>query len=81
MSAEPPTPSHRRVRLVGAALILAGILVAQAALGWMGEAFALGSLSPFGYRAGLLAMLSVVLPLMAGGIYLVHKGSLEPRDG
>lgn len=80
---DPDSPPHwlTPARIAGLLVVAAGILGAQVVIDLLSDAVARGDLGRTGYRVGLFALLAVVLPVMAGGIYLVHKGRIEPPEG
>lgn len=78
-----PDPSPRWLtpaRIAGLLVIAAGIMGAQVVIDLLADAVAGGEIGRTGYQVGLFALLAVVLPVMAGGIYLVHKGRIETPE-
>jgi len=67
----------RRVRLVGGMILAGGTLFVLGVLGWLQAARADGELSQHGFALGLLLCLALVLPVMAGGIWLLVEGRLD----
>ena len=66
-----------RPRRLGLAILAGGCLLVLGALGWLQAALADGDLSARGYALALLLVLLPVLPVMAGGIWLVAKGEID----
>ncbi len=66
-----------RVRLAGLFVVASGVMAVQAALRWLAEAYTWDQLSRPAYAVAVLAVLGVGLPVMAAGIYLVHKGRVD----
>ncbi len=76
------SPRLTPARVAGLLIVAAGILAVQVAIDLLTDAVAGGRIDRTGFRALLLLVLALVLPVMAGGIYLVHKGRIEapPED-
>lgn len=66
-----------RPRQLGLAILAGACLLVLGALGWLQAALADGEVSARGYALALLLVLASVLPVMAGGIWLVAQGSID----
>jgi hypothetical protein len=77
---DPPSRWLTPARIAGLLVIAAGIMGAQVMIDLLSDAVARGELGRTGYQVGLFALLAVVLPVMAGGIYLVHKGRIDAPE-
>lgn len=66
-----------RTRVAGLFVVAGGVAAIQAGLRWLGDARAWGDLSGVTYAIMLFLLLAAGLPVMAGGIYLVHKGRID----
>ena len=77
---DPPTRWLTPARIAGLLVVAAGIMGAQVAIDLLADAVARGQIGRGSYQIGLFAMLAVVLPVMAGGIYLLHKGRIDTPE-
>lgn len=67
-------------RIIGGLLAGAGVVVALAAGGWLVTNLAEGTLRASGAVFGLVLLLIVVAPLVAGGAFLFVRGQEEARQ-
>ncbi|MCE7937801.1 hypothetical protein DCC79_08060 [bacterium] len=66
-----------RVRVAGLTVVATGLAAVQGALRWLAEAYTWDQLSRPAYAMAVLVVLGVGLPVMASGVYLVHKGRVD----
>lgn len=76
----PPDPAPRGARLVGAALVLGGLLAGQAAVAWWRDGRANASWPAWAGLLGLGLVLALLPPLMAMGIHLLRHGGRDLVD-
>ena len=69
-----PPGGGRGARLVGAVLLLGGLLAAQGAVAMWRSGRAAGALPAWAGMLGLALLLALLLPLMAAGIHLLRHG-------
>jgi len=82
MQRPPPEPDAQSrwltpARVAGLLILAAGVLGVHATIDLLTAAVGRAELSRTGYAAGLMLALAVILPPMAGGLYLIHKGRIE----
>lgn len=73
----PPDPAPRGARLVGAVLVLGGLLAGQAAVAWWRSGRANAAWPAWAGLLGLGLILALLLPLIATGIHLLRHGGRD----
>lgn len=67
-------------RIVGIILLAIGAIVAVAILGWLLAGQGEGRLQGSGLFLGVIFMLIIALPFLAGGAYMLIKGQSEAKE-